>query len=132
MSDRVVPHALDVEKALLGAILQRPGALHEAAAVLSPEHFFRDAHRLVFDNALRVGLDGKPFDALVVKDSLLRAGDLDAVGGAAYLFGLTDGVPSTLNAEAYATIVREKARLREVIELSNAIADEAYGQDASA
>jgi replicative DNA helicase len=108
---RILPHDLESERAVLGAILIRPDVFFDVADVLQADDFYRDAHRRIFRH-MRALVDTKTaIDALTLRDALARANELEPVGGAAYVIGLTDGVPRSTNAPDYARIVREKARL---------------------
>ena len=96
------------------------------AAVLQPEAFFRDAHRRIFERMADLSERSQPIDFITLKEELARAGELDEVGGPAYLAALTDGVPRSTNAEYYAQIVKEKATLRALIFSANKILATAY------
>jgi hypothetical protein len=111
----VSPHSLDAEQATLGAILVSPDCYARAAELVMPHDFFRDAHQRIFGAMRTLATDGRAIDPLTLKDQLLRTGDLDRVGGPAYIFSLTDGVPKSANLEHYARIVVERARARHAI-----------------
>lgn len=124
--ERTLPHNLDAEKAVLGAILLKSELYLEIADLVTARDFFRDAHRRIFAQIAQLTQANQTVDPLTVKDALLRAGDLDEVGGPAYIYGLTDGVPRFSNVTAYATIVRERSRLRDAIAAGSRIVSEAY------
>jgi replicative DNA helicase len=129
MSDRVVPHNLDAERALLGAVLLSPTAWPRVSSVLRQGDFFRVGHQLIFAAMDYMASHGVVVDFVTLLDELKRRGDLDAVGGPAYLSALTDALPSAANVEAYAAIVREKARLRAIIDEATWASDQAYSDD---
>lgn len=120
--DRQLPWNLEAERAILGAALQWPDALATATAVIKPEDFFRDAHRRIFTAMLTL----RATDPVTVKDALLKAGDLEEIGGPVYLGGLMDGVPRSSNVEHYARIVRDAAILRGTIFACNRAMASAY------
>jgi len=123
---RTLPHNLDAERSVLGAILIDNATFNVVAAVLQPEAFFRDAHRRIFERMADLSERSQPIDFITLKEELARAGELDEVGGPAYLASLTDGVPRSTNAEYYAQIVKEKATLRALIYSANKILATAY------
>ena len=129
-SERSLPHNLEAERCVLGSILIHNDAFNSAAELLDADDFFRDAHRRVFDRRVDLNERGEAIDLVTLKDELGRAGDLDAVGGPAYVAGLVDGVPRSTHVEHYARIVKEKATLRNLIFSANQILDTAYsGED---
>ena len=123
---RTLPHNLDAERSVLGAILIDNATFNVVAAVLQPDAFFRDAHRRIFERMADLSERSQPIDFITLKEELARAGELDEVGGPAYLAALTDGVPRSTNAEYYAQIVKEKATLRALIFSANKILATAY------
>jgi replicative DNA helicase len=124
--DRTLPHSLDAEKSVLGAILIQNEAFNQAAELIDAHDFFRDAHRRIFDRMVALSERGDAIDFITLKEELSRAGELDEVGGPAYLASLTDGVPRSANVEYYARIVKEKSTLRSLIHSANKILIEAY------
>ena len=88
--------------------------------------FFRDAHRRVFDRMVDLNERGQVIDLVTLKDELVRSGDLDDVGGAAYIAALADGVPRSTNVDHYARIVKEKSTLRSLITSADRILNMAY------
>ena len=90
--DRTLPHNLEAEKCVLGAILINNQAFNQAAEVIDAEDFFRDAHRRIFEKMVGLTDRNEPVDLVTLKDELARAGDLEEVGGPAYISALTDGV----------------------------------------
>src|SRR4051812_28520304 len=111
MNDRTVPHSIDAEKSVLGAILLHDQVLGDAATLIAPEDFFRDAHRRIFQAMLDLQAKGRAIDLTTLTESLGTAGELDEVGGPAYISSLPDGMPRSTNVDAYARIVGEKSRL---------------------
>ena len=124
--DRPLPHNLEAEKCVLGAILLHNDAFNLAAELIDSRDFFRDAHRRVFDKMVRLSERGDVIDLVTLREELGRSGDLDDVGGPAYIAALVDGVPRSTNVEHYARIVKEKSTLRNLIYSANKILATAY------
>jgi replicative DNA helicase len=124
--DRPVPHNLEAERAVLGAILIHNDALDHAVQVLGSSDFFRDAHQRIFGGMVQLSERGNAIDLITLKEELSRTGDLDRVGGPAYISALVDGLPQATNIQYYARIVREKATLRKLILSANKILATAY------
>ena len=125
-SEHTLPHNLEAERSVLGAILIHNDAFNVAAEVIDSGDFFRDAHRRVFDKMVDLNERNQVIDLVTLKDELGRSGDLDEVGGAAYIAALADGVPRSTNVEHYARIVKEKATLRNLIHSAGKILATAY------
>ena len=125
-AERTLPHNLEAERSVLGAILIHNDAFNVAAELVDSGDFFRDAHRRVFNTMVDLNERGQAIDLVTLKDELARSGDLDDVGGAAYIAALVDGVPRSTNVEHYARIVKERATLRNLIQSANRILGMAY------
>jgi replicative DNA helicase len=131
-AQRTLPHNLDAERSVLGAILIDNGMFDTAVEVVRPESFFRDAHRRLFEKMIALAERRQPIDLLTLKEELVRSGELEEVGGPAYISSLVDGVPRATNVEYYAKIVKEKATLRNLIFSANKILSSAYEADQEA
>lgn len=131
-AQRTLPHSLDAERSVLGAILIDNGMFDTAIEVIRPEAFFRDAHRRLFEKMITLAERREPIDLLTLKEELARSGELEEVGGPAYISSLVDGVPRATNVEYYARIVKEKATLRNLIFSANKILSSAYEADQEA
>jgi replicative DNA helicase len=131
-ADRTLPHNLEAERSVLGAILIDNETYNLAAAVISAEAFFRDAHRRIYEKMVALAERSQPIDLVTLKEELERSGELEEVGGPAYVASLLDGVPRSTNVEYYAKIVKEKATLRNLIHASNRILSSAYEADQEA
>src|SRR5262245_8829643 len=130
--DRTLPHNLEAEKCVLGAILINNQAFNQAAEVIDAQDFFRDAHRRIFEKMVGLTDRSQPVDLVTLKDELARSGDLDEIGGPAYIAALTDGVPRSANVEYYARIVKEKSTLRRLIQSANDVLIRAYDAEEDA
>ena len=115
VAERTLPHNLEAERSVLGAILLHNDAFNLAAEVIDSRDFFRDAHRRIFDKMVKLTEHGDAIDLVTLKEELGRAGELDEIGGPAYITALVDGVPRSTNVEHYARIIKEKATLRNLI-----------------
>ena len=124
--ERTLPHNLEAEKSVLGAILIHNDAFNHAAELIDSRDFFRDAHRRIFDKMVSLSERNEAIDLVTLKEELRRSGELEEVGGPAYIASLADGVPRTANVEHYARIVKEKATLRNLIHSANRILADAY------
>jgi replicative DNA helicase len=130
--DRTLPHNLDAEKCVLGAILINNHAFNQAAEVIDAGDFFRDAHRRIFDKMVALVERREPVDLVTLKDELTKSRELEEVGGPAYIASLTDGVPRSANIEYYARIVKEKSTLRRLIQSATDVLGRAYDAEEDA
>ena len=128
-AERTLPHNLEAERSVLGAILVHNDAFNLAAQVIDGRDFYRDAHRRIFDRMVALSERNQAIDFVTLKEELSRAGELDEVGGPAYVASLADGVPRATNVEYYSRIVKEKATLRNLIYAANKILTNAYEAD---
>jgi replicative DNA helicase len=126
VAERTLPHNLEAERSVLGAILLHNDAFNLAAEVVDAKDFYRDAHRRIFDKMVKLVERGGAIDLVTLKEELGRSGDLDEVGGPAYITALVDGLPRSMNVEHYARIVKEKATLRNLIFSATKILATAY------
>jgi replicative DNA helicase len=120
-SDRVVPHNLEAERALLGSILLDNGALNLALEVIAKDDFFSEAHRITFEKMTEISEKNRTIDLVTLSEELAKDGLLDRAGGAAYLASLTDGVPigTSVALSEYSRIIKEKSLVRRLINASN-------------
>ncbi len=126
-SDRV-PHSMEAERAVLGAILQHRDAIIAVAPLLGEgEALYRPAHQKLYQAMLACYLRREPPDLVTVTAELEQRGQLEAVGGLAYLAGLSDAVPTAVHVEYYAGIVRDLAERRALIRAAGQIAALGYG-----
>src|SRR6266540_1010374 len=129
VAERTLPHNLEAERSVLGAVLLHNDAFDQASEVLDSNDFFRDAHRRIFDKMVKLSERNDAIDLVTLKEELGRSGDLDEVGGPAYISALIDGVPRSTNVEHYARIIKEKSTLRSLIFSANKILATAYGAE---
>lgn len=123
---RVPPQAVDVEKAVLGAMLLEKEAIAKAVTVLDDAAFYKNAHQSIFKAILALFERGEPVDLITLIDELRRRGELEKIGGEHYLTELTTKVTSAANVEYHAHIVLEKAIARQLIASSFAVIGRAF------
>ena len=130
--ERPLPHNLEAERSILGAILLDNHMLNTAVEKLRSDDFFLDQHRRIFERMMTLGETQQAIDLVTLTEDLHRRSELDAAGGAAYLAQLVDGVPRISNVEHYARIVKEKAVLRSLAHRAHAIQQQALDADEDA
>ena len=123
--ERPLPQNVEAERSILGAILLDNHALNTAIEKLKPTDFFHDHHRRIYQQMIALGESQQAIDLVTLTEQLQRTGELEAVGGAAYIAQLMDGMPRITNVEHYARIVKEKALLRGLIHATSAIQQQA-------
>lgn len=124
--ERVPPYNIEAEQALLGSMMIDREAVYIAMEVARAEHFYKDAHQVIFTSILSLETRGEPVDMITLTEELRQQSSLDKVGGVSYIATLATTVPSAANARYYANIVEEKAILRSLIRFSNNIASRCY------
>jgi replicative DNA helicase len=124
--DRTLPQNAEAERTVLGAVLVDNAAFNSAAEILTREDFHREGHRRIFDAMAALAERSQPIDLVTLKDELTRGAALEAVGGAAYLASLLDGLPRITSVEQWSRIIKEKAVLRNLIHASNRIAQSCF------
>lgn len=130
--ERAQPMNLEAERSLLGAVLIHNEALDTIAGTIQPAAFYRKAHQQIFEAMLSLNAARSAIDFTILTNKLRSTGELDAVGGPAYLSALVDGLPHASNIDHYAAIVREKATLRSLLQVGSKLMAAAYEQEKSA
>jgi len=126
--DRMPPHNIEAEQAVLGAVFLEKEALITAMEIVRPEDFYRTAHQRIFQCMIDLLERGEPIDLVTVTAELQNRKWLEEVGGVSYLTDLANAVPTAANVEYYARIVEEKALLRRLIRVATQIASTGYGE----
>lgn len=129
IAPKVPPHSEEAEKAVIGAALIDNRAWDNISDKVAISDFYRHPHRLIYTTIGELAERSQPFDVLTVAEHLRQKHELDQVGGESYLFELAQHTPSAANAEAYATIVRERSILRQLISSAGDIAKSAFNAD---
>ncbi len=123
---KIPPQAIDLEEAVLGALMLEKNALVEIVEILKPDSFYKEAHRHIYEAVLALFGKSEPVDLLTVISELRRMGTLEIAGGLSYITQLTTRVNSAANIEYHARIVAEMAIKRELIRLGDEIIRESY------
>ncbi len=123
---RLPPHSVEAEQAVLGGLLLSNSAWDRIGDVIAESDFYRHDHRLLWRTITRLVEENKPADVLTVAEALKQSGEVQDIGGLAYLHQLASGTPSAANIRRYAEIVRERAIMRKLAEVGTLIADSAY------
>ncbi len=126
MIDRLPPQSIEAEQSVLGAILIDRDTMIEIADFLKPEDFYRQSHGRIYAVMLDLSERREPIDIVTVSEALERTGDLEAVGGRAYLGTLSNSTPTAVHAAQYARIVERKSLLRNLIGAAGKIAGIGY------
>src|SRR5690606_25970891 len=125
---KLPPQAVDLEEAVLGALMLEKDALSVVIDILKPETCYTDAHSKIFEAITNLFQKSSPVDILTVSAELRKMGALDLIGGAYYLTQLTDRVVSAANIEFHARIISQKYIQRELIQISSEIITKAYDE----
>ena len=123
-----IPANLEAERAVLGSLLIDPDAIIKVANFLRVEDFFRERHGWLYDVMLTLHERREPLDFVTVVDELERRGQLEEIGGPAYITDLIGGTPTSINIDFYARIVERTALLRRLISAAGQIAELAYDE----
>lgn len=123
---KIPPQALDLEEAVLGALMLEREAVNEVIDILKPESFYKENHRKIFAAIHDLFQRSEPIDILTVTAELRKRGELEIVGGAYYISYLTNRVASSANIQFHARIISQKHILRELIRISSETIREAY------
>lgn len=127
-SEKLLPQNVEAEAGVLGSLLIDPEAMAQIADFLTPEDFYRESHRVIYEAAQDLYEGGTPADLITLIDELQRRGKLDEVGGPSYVSSLANQVPTSANVESYAHIVERTAILRRLIHAAGQIAGIAYNE----
>ena len=128
-SERVPPHNVEAEQAIIGGILLDPEALGNVIEVIEPKDFYHEAHQAIYQQILNLFERGEPIDIITLTESLQMRQLLERCGGAPYITGLTDVVVTSANIVHYAKIVKEKATLRKLIQVTSDIFSRCFELD---
>ena len=126
--DKIPPHDVDAEQAVLGSMLTDKDAVISAVEKLKPEDFYREDNKAIYQAILNLYTKNEPIDLITVKAELVDEGVFDRVGGLEYLAELPNKVPTTANVDKYITIVEEKSVLRQLIQTSNDLISLGYSE----
>ncbi len=125
---KLPPQNLEAEQAVLGAVLIENDAINKVVDILSPDDFYKEAHRKIYQAMLGMFDSGEAIDLVTLTNALRGNKTMDAVGGASYLSTLVSLVPTAANVKNHAKIVREKAILRKLIHSATDIITQGYDE----
>ncbi|MCG8578058.1 MAG: replicative DNA helicase [Flavobacteriales bacterium] len=125
---KLPPQAVDLEEAVLGAMLLEKNAINDSIDILKPESFYKMEHQKIFSVILELFANSESIDILSVTERLRKKGDLQMVGGPGYIAQLTNKIASAAHVEYHARIIAEKYILRSLIEVSSDVIKNAYDE----
>lgn len=123
---KIPPQAVDMEQAVLGAMMLEKEAVNQAIDILKPAMFYKEVHSEIFASIQDLFSKAEPIDILTVTNELKSRGKLDFVGGPYYISQLTNRVASSANVEFHARIIAQKFIQRELIRISSDIIHDAF------
>lgn len=123
---KVPPHSVEAEQSVLGGLMLSPEGWDDVADRVMAEDFYRPDHRLVFDTMSKLVEAKQPLDVITLSEALDIRGELEQVGGIAYLGELVKNTPSAANIQTYADIIRERSVLRQLISVSRESMEAAF------
>lgn len=129
LEERIPPQALDAEMAVLGSMLIDRDALNDALEILKPEHFYKEAHQVIFAAMQALADRSQAVDIVTVVEELKRQKSLSKVGGEVYLAKLGDKVSTAAHARYYAEIVYKKFVVRDLIRTATSLVQRCYKED---
>ncbi len=124
--EKVPPQNIEAEMAVLGSMLIEESAIAHAMELLESSSFYKDSHKKIYNAITNLYAENKAVDIVTLIDELKKQGQLEEVGGAAYVTNLTTVVPTAANISHYARIVKEKSILRHLIQTATSIVTESY------
>ncbi|KAB8154861.1 replicative DNA helicase [Kordia sp. TARA_039_SRF] len=125
---KLPPQAVDLEEVVLGAMMIDKKGVDEVIDILSPEAFYKEANKLVYEAIFQLFENSEPIDLLTVSSQLRKNANLEVVGGDFYLISLTQKVSSSAHIEFHARIILQKFIQRSLIKISNEIIEDAYDE----
>ncbi len=129
---KVPPQAMELEQAVLGALMLEKDALTGVIEILQPESFYKDSHNRIYNAIKTLFSESEPVDMLTVTNQLKKTGELELIGGAFYITELTQKVNSAANIEYHARVILEMAIKRELISISSEIQKSAFDETTDA
>lgn len=125
---KLQPQAVDLEEAVLGAMMIDKKGVDEVIDILQPDAFYKEAHRFIFDAIVQLFTDTQPIDLLTVSAQLKKNGKLEMAGGDFYLIQLTQKISSSAHIEFHSRIILQKYIQRSLIRISSEIIEESYDE----
>ena len=128
IEDRLPPHSVEAEEAVLGSFLIDPDAIYEVASFLKPDAFYRAQNRWIYESILALNERRVPLDVVTLIEELRHREVLDEIGGEPTVINLLNAVPTSINAEAYGRMVEAASTRRKLILAAGSIAKLAYNE----
>ncbi|TSC65492.1 MAG: Replicative DNA helicase, partial [Candidatus Berkelbacteria bacterium Gr01-1014_85] len=128
-SPKIPPQSHEAEQSVLGSILIDQESIARVADIVSPEDYYHEAHRQIYQAMVNLFEHRSPIDLVTVSEELEKTKHFESVGGATYLTNLVNSVPSASNVEHYAAIVGQKATLRRLIQASTKIGELGFDEE---
>ena len=125
---KIPPQAVDLEEAVLGAMMIDKKGVEEVIDILTADAFYKDSHRIIFEAIDQLFVGNQPIDLLTVSTQLRKNGKLDQAGGDFYLINLTQKISSSAHIEFHSRIILQKFIQRSLIKISNEIIEESYDE----
>ncbi|WP_440054285.1 replicative DNA helicase [Pseudoalteromonas sp. T1lg65] len=126
---KVPPHSIEAEQSVLGGLMLDNEAFDRVAELVVSKDFYTRTHKLIFEAMERLVETGQPIDLITISENLEKNNQLESVGGFAYLAEIAKNTPSAANIDAYASIVRERAVIREMIGVAHEIAEAGFNPE---
>lgn len=123
---KIPPQAIDIEEAILGALMVESGLFYQISSIIDAQSFYKESHQLIFEAIKTLDRSNSPVDLLTVTEQLRKLDNLDYVGGPFYLAKLTDKVGSGSHIEYHAKIIAQKFVQRELIRIASEIQKQAF------
>ena len=125
---KIPPQAVDLEEAVLGAMLIDEKGVNEIIDILSPEVFYKKSHQLIYESIQRLFRESEPIDLLTVSADLKKNNNFEIIGGDFYLISLSQKVSSSAHIEYHSRIIQQKFIQRKLITISNEIISKSYNE----
>ena len=123
---RKIPSSIEAERAVLGGIFLKEDAFADIIEILSPNDFYKNAHRLIYEAMREIYNSGEKIDPIVVMNQLKKEEKFEEIGGDQVFYDIIEEVPTAANIVAYAKIIKEKATLRRLGDVGTKIVEMAY------
>jgi replicative DNA helicase len=129
-SGKLPPQAVEIEEAVLGALMIEKEAVNDVIDILAPQSFYKESHQMIYATIMDLFQGSEPIDIISVTEKLRKKGQLEFVGGAYYIAQLTNRVASSANVEYHSRIISQKYIQRELIKISSDTIKSAYDETA--
>jgi len=126
---RVPPQSIEVEQAVLGAMLLDKNAISAAIEAIDETYFYKESHRKLYQAIIELFDRDEAVDMLTLTEELKKRGDIESVGGPYYISEIVNSIPSSANVEYHINIIKQKALSRKLITVCNEIITRSYEQD---